>query len=65
MRPRGRFTMPAGDLAWLGLTSLMRAFRFADGGINMSVNPGANPPRAHDGAYIGDGLGVGTFLNDD
>jgi threonine/homoserine/homoserine lactone efflux protein len=48
----------AAFLGWLGLASLVRAFRFADGGINMSVNPGDNPPRTHDGAYIGDGLGV-------
>ena len=48
----------AAFLAWLGLSSLVRAFRFADGGINMSVNPDASPPRMHDGAYVGDGLGV-------
>ena len=48
----------AAFLAWLGIASLVRAFRFADGGISMTVNPGDAPPRTHDGAYIGDGLGV-------
>jgi threonine/homoserine/homoserine lactone efflux protein len=48
----------AAFLAWLGLSSLVRAFRFADGGINMSINRATDPVRSHAGAYVGDGLGV-------
>jgi threonine/homoserine/homoserine lactone efflux protein len=45
-------------LAWLGTTSLYRAFRYADGGIRLTVDPNAAPARAHAGAYVGDGLGI-------
>jgi threonine/homoserine/homoserine lactone efflux protein len=52
----------AAFLAWLGLSSLARAFRFADGGIKLSTDPDAAPPRAHAGAYFGDGLGVNLLI---
>jgi len=42
-------------LAWLGATSL---YRHDDGGIRMTLDPGAAPPRAHAAAYVGDGLGI-------
>ncbi len=45
-------------LAWLGVTSLYRAFRHDDGGIRLSLDPNAAPPRSHDAAYVGDGLGI-------
>lgn len=45
-------------LAWLGATSLMRAWRLADGGIRLALDPGAQPARSHGGAYFGDGLAI-------
>jgi threonine/homoserine/homoserine lactone efflux protein len=45
-------------LAWLGATSLYRAIRHDDGGIRLAGDPNAAPPRAHRGAYVGDGLGI-------
>ena len=48
----------ASFLAWLGLTSLYRAATRHDGGIRLSLDPNAAPPRSHAGAYVGDGLGI-------
>ena len=45
-------------LAWLGATSLYRAFRHADGGIRLTLDPTAEAPRFHAAAYVGDGLGI-------
>ena len=45
-------------LAWLGVSSLYRAARLADGGIQLVLDPGAAPRRSHAGAYFGDGLGI-------
>ena len=45
-------------LAWLGATSLFRAWARPDGGINLTLDPHAAPPRAHAGAYLGDGLAI-------
>jgi threonine/homoserine/homoserine lactone efflux protein len=45
-------------LAWLGASSLWRAWSRADGGIMLSLDPGASPARSHHGAYFGDGLAI-------
>jgi threonine/homoserine/homoserine lactone efflux protein len=45
-------------LAWLGATSLWRAWSRPDGGIMLSVDPGAQPARSHAAAYFGDGLAI-------
>lgn len=45
-------------LAFLGVSSLWRAWRQADGGIRMALDPDAAPPRSHTGAYFGDGLAI-------
>jgi threonine/homoserine/homoserine lactone efflux protein len=45
-------------LSWLGISSLYRAVTRDDGGLRLSVDPTAAPPRAHAGAYVGDGLGI-------
>lgn len=45
-------------LSWLGLSSLYRAATREDGGIRLSLDPGAAPARSHGGAYFGDGLGI-------
>ena len=45
-------------LAWLGASSLWRAWSRSDGGIMLSLDPGAQPPRAHAAAYFGDGLAI-------
>ena len=45
-------------LSWLGLGSLYRAAMRHDGGIQLSLDPNAAPPRSHAGAYVGDGLGI-------
>lgn len=45
-------------LAWLGATSLYRAFQQADGGIRLTLDPQAGPARSHAAAYVGDGLGI-------
>lgn len=48
----------ASFLAWLGLASLYRAATRDDGGIRLSLDPGTAPPRSHQAAYVGDGLGI-------
>lgn len=45
-------------LASLGFASLYRAATRNDGGILLSLDPNAAPPRSHAGAYVGDGLGI-------
>ena len=45
-------------LSWLGISSLYRAVTRDDGGLRLSLDPNAAPPRAHSGAYVGDGLGI-------
>jgi threonine/homoserine/homoserine lactone efflux protein len=45
-------------LSWLGVSSLYRAATRDDGGIQLSLDPNAAPPRSHAGAYVGDGLGI-------
>ena len=45
-------------LAWLGVSSLYRAAMREDGGIRLSLDPAAAPPRAHVAAYFGDGLAI-------
>jgi threonine/homoserine/homoserine lactone efflux protein len=48
----------AAFLAFLGVSSLWRAWHQADGGIRMSIDPGNAPARSHAGAYFGDGLAI-------
>ena len=48
----------AAFLAWLGLSSLWRAWFHADGGIRMSIDPTTAPQRSHAGAYFADGLAI-------
>jgi threonine/homoserine/homoserine lactone efflux protein len=45
-------------LASLGAMSLYRALIHADGGIRLTTDPNAAPPRAHTAAYVVDGLGI-------
>lgn len=45
-------------LAWLGATSLYRAWRHADGGIRLGLDRTVAAPRSHAAAYVGDGLGI-------
>jgi threonine/homoserine/homoserine lactone efflux protein len=45
-------------LSWLGISSLYRAATRDDGGLRLSLDPSAAPPRSHAGAYLGDGLGI-------
>jgi len=49
-------------LAWLGATSLWRAWSKPDGGIRLALDPAAAPPRDRGGsraaAYFGDGLAI-------
>ena len=45
-------------LAFLGASSLWRAWHQPDGGIKMSLDPAAMPRRSHAGAYFGDGLAI-------
>lgn len=45
-------------LAVLGVSSLWRAWHQQDGGIRLSLDPGAAPSRSHAGAYFGDGLAI-------
>ncbi len=45
-------------LAWLGASSLWRAWNKPDGGIRLTLDPGAPPPRPHWFAYFGDGLAI-------
>jgi threonine/homoserine/homoserine lactone efflux protein len=48
----------ASFLLWLGVSSLYRAATRPDGGMTLSLDPGAAPPRSHAGAYFGDGLAI-------
>jgi threonine/homoserine/homoserine lactone efflux protein len=48
----------AAFLAWLGASSLYRAWRHADGGIRMTLDLAGAPPRSHGAAYVGDGLTI-------
>ena len=45
-------------LAWLGASSLWRAWSRPYGGITLSLDPSALPARSHAGAYFGDGLAI-------
>lgn len=45
-------------LAFLGVSSLWRAWHQPDGGIRLSLDPGAAPQRSHAGAHFGDGLAI-------
>jgi threonine/homoserine/homoserine lactone efflux protein len=45
-------------LAWLGISSLVRAWRRHDGGIRLALDPGERRERSHNGAYFGDGLAI-------
>jgi threonine/homoserine/homoserine lactone efflux protein len=45
-------------LSWLGVSSLYRAAIRHDGGLRLSLDPNAAPPRSYAGAYVGDGLGI-------
>jgi threonine/homoserine/homoserine lactone efflux protein len=45
-------------LAFLGVSSLWRAWHQPDGGIRLSLDPGASTTRSHAGAYFGDGLAI-------
>ena len=45
-------------LAWLGVASLLRAWRKPDGGIRLSIDPGEVHARPHLGASVGDGLAI-------
>jgi threonine/homoserine/homoserine lactone efflux protein len=45
-------------LAFLGVSSLWRAWCEADGGIRMSLDAGAPAARPHVRAYLGDGLAI-------
>ncbi|MDP2320799.1 MAG: LysE family translocator [Acidobacteriota bacterium] len=45
-------------LAFLGVSSLWRAWHQPDGGLRLSLHPGAAPQRSHAGAYFGDGLAI-------
>ena len=45
-------------LAWLGISSLYRAFRHADGGIQLTLDLKDEAPRSHAAAYVGDGLAI-------
>lgn len=45
-------------LAWLGVSSLWRAWQRPDGGIRLTLDPDAAPARAHLLAYFGDGLAI-------
>jgi threonine/homoserine/homoserine lactone efflux protein len=45
-------------LAWLGATSLWRAWQKPDGGIRLTLDPHAAPLRSHALAYFGDGLAI-------
>jgi threonine/homoserine/homoserine lactone efflux protein len=48
----------AAFLAWLGVSSLLRAWWQPDGGIRLSIDPGEMRARSHVGAYVGDGLAI-------
>jgi threonine/homoserine/homoserine lactone efflux protein len=45
-------------LAWLGASSLYRAWRHPDGGIQMTLDLAGAPSRSHAAAYVGDGLAI-------
>ena len=48
----------AAFLAFLGVSSLWRAWHQPDGGIRMSADPDNGPTESHVGAYFGDGLAI-------
>lgn len=48
----------AAFLAWLGVSSLYRALRLPDGGIQLTLDLNGAAPRSHSGAYFGDGLAI-------
>lgn len=48
----------AAFLAFLGVSSLWRAWHQHDGGIRMSMDPDSAPTRSHAGAFFGDGLAI-------
>ena len=48
----------AAFLAWLGVSSLVRAWTRPDGGINLTPDPNAGSPRLRGAAYFGDGLAI-------
>lgn len=48
----------AAFLAWLGARSLYKSARLEDGGITLTLDPGAAPARSHWAAYLGDGLTI-------
>ena len=45
-------------LAWLGVSSILRAWRRPDGGIRLSIDPADARARPHHSAYVGDGLAI-------
>ena len=45
-------------LGWLGISSLVHAWRRHDGGITLAIDHGEPRKRSHDGAYFGDGLAI-------
>lgn len=45
-------------LAWLGVSSLYRAWSRADGGIRLAIDPSDQPARSHAAAYFADGLAI-------
>ena len=45
-------------LAWLGASSLWRAWRQPDGGIRLTLDPGAARARSRAFAYFGDGIAI-------
>ena len=45
-------------LSWLGVSSVYRAVRLADGGIQLTREGAAAEARSHAGAYLGDGLAI-------
>jgi len=48
----------AAFLAWLGASSVYRALKHPDGGIPLTLDLEGAAPRAHAGAYVGDGLAI-------
>jgi len=48
----------AGFLGWLGVSSLSRAWRHADGGIRLGATARADHDRSKAVAYFGDGLAI-------
>ena len=48
----------AAFLAWLGVSSLLRAWRNPDGGLRLSIDPADVRARLNFNAYVGDGLAI-------